>query len=223
MWSYQVWFGDPESLFCVTFSLSLWRVLEHQQCLLQLWFIYTRVWAQKWAAGMWSFAVVYSGKVNSETRTNWMDTLCLLLWWSDHHRHWSAVASFRNAQKCLKLHIFQSLNSVFVVISSSLLAFNAFRRFMAFWLHYLPGGCNHSIGNTPLTSRTHHWRRWSAAPLTSRCVRRLQLSPHQRGRRSGPAESTTHREQLGGSEWESRGTLRLNERYWWKRWMFNLQ
>lgn len=74
---------------------------------------------------------------------------------------------------------------------------------MVFWLHYLPEGCNHSIGNTSLTSRTR-WRRWSAAPLTSRCVRRLQLSPHQRGRRSGPAESTPHREQLGGSERDSR-------------------
>lgn len=39
---------------------------------------------------------------------------------------------------------------------------------MVIWLHYLPVGCNYSIGNTSLTSRTHHWRRWSTAPLTSR-------------------------------------------------------
>lgn len=87
---------------------------------------------------------------------------------------------------------------------SPLLWFKAVRRFMMLWLHYLPGGWTRSIGNTSLTSRTHHWRRWSA-PLTSRCVRRLQFSQHMRGRRSGPAEySTQHWGQLGGSEWGSR-------------------
>lgn len=89
----------------------------------------------------------------------------------------------------------KSLNLiVFVLIMSLLLSFNAVAALLnvMLWQHYVPVGCNHSIGNTSLTSRTHHWRRWSAAPLTSRCVQRLQLSPHQRGRRSGPRKYITH-------------------------------
>lgn len=141
------------------------------------------IWGFGPSGGPWTLLGSPLGKPTRKPAQT--DTLCLLSWGPDPRRR--QVLQRRSVTRR------RSQNHRSAVWTLHWFGFG-FCRFFGVSAAVVAVGCNDPIGNTPVTSRTRHRRRWAAAPLTSRCV----------GGGVCLQNTLTHRGEPGGPEWARR-------------------